>query len=118
MSLLTPQDISEPRVKCAICGFELTYTEFLYLKDCCVFHAESLKPIKRLSIWVFLWHALNELRVTRGKVAMKERGLTHIDYMATVCEAGEELHKIDSAGLKKLVGYMKYHTGHYEQNPV
>ena len=115
MNKLIPQDIPELRCKCAICGYELTYAEFLYLDDRCVFHAstatyyEGSKRLRTLSIWSFLWHAFNELIVTRGKVAMLERGLSHIDYMATVGEVGEELHTIDSKGLKRLVTHMRAH---------
>jgi hypothetical protein len=110
MGKLIPLDITEPRLKCKICAYELTHPESLLLGDVCIWHAESIEPIKNLSILAFLWLAFNELRLVRDKVRMKDRGLTEVDYQACIGEVAEDLHFIDnSKGLRKLVGYMRAH---------
>jgi hypothetical protein len=112
---LNRSDNAEKRVKCNICGFDLSYPEFMFLDGKCLFHAESgmtvLKNMSFLGYIRLLWH---DYRVMKGKLAMQARDLSEVDWQACVSEVAEELHEVDSDGLKKLVGYMKNHSGVYE----
>jgi hypothetical protein len=107
---LQPTDITEQRIHCKICAYELTHPESMLLGDVCIWHAESIEPIKNLSILAFLWLAFNELLLVRAKIAMKDRGLTEVDFSACVGEVAKDLHFIDnSKGIRRLTGHMRAH---------
>ena len=109
---LNKQDIEEHRAKCAVCSQELTYIEFFFYGDRCIWHtdrperAENMPLLRYISL---VWH---DLQVLRGKARMKARGLTHVDYQACINTVAEDLRFIDNTGdMKKLVSAMKEHTG-------
>lgn len=106
MSRLSRQDIVEKRAKCIICGYELTYPEYIN-DDKCVFHTE-----KRFRMGVVAWlrFALAEYRVMRSKASMAKRGLTEQDYFGCLGTVAGEVGEIkDAKGmgalLKELKGY-------------
>lgn len=106
----TMTDVPEKRVKCNCCAFDLSYMEFMFLDGKCVFCAEEgLTPLKTMSFWGYiqlLWH---DYQVGKGKLRMKARGLTAIDFQACVSEEAPELHDITEDGLKRLTGHMRAH---------
>ena len=113
MSLLQPQDILEKRVKCNGCGQDLSYLEFMFCDGKCVFCAEGGQTaIKTMSKYAYIRLLLNDIAVVRGKLSMKAKGLTAIDWQACVSSVVPELHDIDADGLRRLVGFMKAHREH------
>lgn len=113
---LQRQDIREPRPKCQHCGNELTYAEYLYCDGFCIFHAEGgLTALKNLSKIAYIRLLLGDLAITKGKLRMKDRGLTNVDYQATVNTVKEDLRFIDNLqDMSKLVKAMKGHTGKWQ----
>jgi hypothetical protein len=112
MSKLIPQEVVERRAKCDICGYELTVAEFLISGCYCVFHEKDenkLKQLKGLSKISYIRLLLGDLDIARGKIALKARGLDHVDYMANVGEVEEEIQYMDVRGMKSLVSYMRAH---------
>ena len=112
MNKLIPRDVVERRAKCDICGYELTLVEFLISGCYCIFHEKDenkLKQLNSLSKLAYVRLVLADLDVVRGKLALKARGLDHVDYMANMGEVGEEIQYLDVQGMKKLVGHMRAH---------
>lgn len=113
MKLIRKETI-ERRNKCHICGCELTVAEFLISGCYCVFHENDenkLKQLKLLSKFSYIKALLGDLDVMRGKMALKDRGLDHVDYMACLTTvlpvAGTELQDLKDFG--KVVSCMKAH---------
>jgi len=104
-------DAPEIRPRCDICAQEVTYPEFIFLGNKCIFHADqkSVDDMMSISKLSFVKYALNELEVVRGKRSLKNRRLNHVDFQACVNELKPELHEIDSKGLEKLINVMNAH---------
>jgi len=114
MGELRRLDIPEERAKCNICGYDLSYPEFMALNGRCIFHAEEgLTVLKCMSFFAYILLLWRDYRVMKGKLRMKARGLTEVDFQAVISEIAPELHNIDSEGLGKLIGHMKRHKGFY-----
>jgi len=97
---LERQDIVEKRAKCVICGYELTYPEYI-TGDKCVFHAE-FKPEMGLLGWLRFAYA--EYRVMRLKLGMAKRGLTEHDFQACVGLHGEDMGEMkDRSAMDRLL---------------
>jgi hypothetical protein len=114
--MLAMTDRPEKRVKCNYCGQDLSYLEFMLLDGKCLFHAEGgLTALRNMSIFAYIRLLLGDLAVVRGKLRLKDRGLTHIDWQATVSEVAPELHDFSRPGnFDTLVKHMLAHTGHHE----
>jgi len=92
---LNRQDIIEKRAKCVVCGYELTYPEYI-TDNKCVFHSE-FKPQWGLISW--LRFAIAEYRLMRLKLNMAKRGLDEKQYMACV-----GMHKEDIGLIRDFLG--------------
>jgi len=112
MNKLIPQDIVERRAKCDVCGHELTLAEFLISGCFCIWHEKDenkLKQLNSLSKLAYVRRVLADLDVVRGKLALKARGLDHVDYMAVIGEFVDEIQHAGIVDMKKIVNHMKMH---------
>lgn len=112
MTKLIPQDIVERRVKCDICGYELTLVEFLISGCYCVFHEKDENKLKQLKALSKKAHSLlveGDLALMKGKLAMKKRKLDHVDYMACVGEVVDEIQHASSKDIKRILKHMRAH---------
>ncbi len=116
MNKLIPQDIVERRVKCDFCGYELTVVEFLISGSFCVFHEKDenkLKALNSLSKLGYIRALLGDLDLMRAKVAMKARGLDHVDYMACLTTVlpciDTELQDLRINDFGKVMAHMRAH---------
>jgi hypothetical protein len=113
--MLKPQDIVERRVKCNICGYELTAIEYLISGCYCVFHETDevkLDQLRRMSKWGYLRLLLADLDVMRAKLEMKSKDMTQVDYMACVGAVKPELQDMNAGDMRNLVTYMKAHESY------
>lgn len=107
-------DQQEFRPRCDMCGYELTFAEYIYVGNKCAFHAEPdrVKRLRGVSVIAFVRMLFGDLAVARAKLAMRDRGLTSLDYQACVGTVNEDLRFIDTAGgMKRLVDTMMNHKG-------
>ena len=112
MKRLDRQDIREPRPKCDICSSELTYAEFLLCDGRCIFHADSTKKCENLSKIAYIRLILGDIDIVKAKLEMKARGLSEIDYEASVSTVKPSLRFADNAeDMKKIMEAMKGHSG-------
>jgi len=101
-------DEIEVRAKCNICGFELTYPEFILLQNKCVFHAE----MPRMSWFTFLRMAILEFKAVRKKLKMKSKGMSEIDWQACVNTVAEDLSSMkDAEAMGKFLKALQGHKG-------
>jgi hypothetical protein len=108
-----PKDVVERRNKCDICGYELTLVEWLISGCYCIFHEKDeskLEQIKNMSKIGYVRLLLADLDVARGKIAMKEKGMTEVDYMANVGAIKPEIQDMSVNDLKTLQNYMRQHN--------
>lgn len=103
-------DVVEKRSKCAICGYELTYPEYI-LDNKCVFHGALKRTEWGICAWIaFAWQ---EYRVYARKLNMAKRGLTEQDYFACLgVHKNEDIGNVKDAYamgrlLKELKNYKK-----------
>jgi hypothetical protein len=110
--MLKQQDVREPRPKCDICSSELTYAEYLLCDGKCIFHAENLSKCENLSKMAYIRLILGDIDIMRAKLKMKARGLSEIDYEASVSSVKPSLRFADTTGdMKRIIEAMRGHTG-------
>jgi hypothetical protein len=107
---LNRNDIIEKRAKCVVCGYELTYPEYIN-DDKCIWHSE-FKPQWGFLAW--LRFAIAEYRVMQRKLNMAKRGLTVHDYIGCLNVHAEEIRDIKSpSGMEALLRELKsYKVAH------
>jgi len=91
------QDIEETRSCCKICGYQLTYLEFIMNGNYCVFHSKSNARLNYISLWRWVRFAIKEYKVMKAKLRMVRRGQTAQDYFACLGNVSSEIEHIKDA---------------------
>ena len=104
---LERRDIEEKRSKCIICGFELTYLEYIN-DNRCVFHSKNTDYLSKMGVIAWLRFAWKEYWVAQRKLLMAKRGLNEIDFQACVGLQGQDIGEIkDVEGMNELCRQLK-----------
>ena len=79
--------------QCQICGYEMTYMEFI--TDCyCAFHT---KRQSRIGLMRWICFAIAEYRVWKAKLRMHQKGYSHQDYFACLGNVAPEIEDIKNS---------------------
>ena len=109
MSDLNRSVVVERRAKCVVCGYVLSYPEYIQ-GDKCIFHSDSNINLRLMSLWNWIRYAIAEYRVMEAKLKMKAQGMTEKDYFGCLGNVAPEIEDIkdsETMGLlfKKLKKY-------------
>lgn len=109
---LCRSDIPERRPKCAICGYELLFLEYV-AGDKCAFHSEKRAEWGLLAWLRFAWL---EYQLYQKKLSMAKRGLNEVDFYACLSSFAPDIGEIkDAEGMDKLLKHLKHYKRSDEQ---
>ena len=97
---LNRTDVVEKRARCVVCGYVMTYMEYIHGNKC-VFHTNKIHvrsddtfEFYNMTLWQWVRFAIAEYKVTMAKLKMRDKGLSAQDYFGCLGNVAPEIEDI------------------------